>query len=153
MDEHIWRKKCWPQYFEKVLSGEKNVEVRLADFPLEEGDTIIFEEWDPVTEQYSGRKVKRSVRHVFKAHLMDFGHSPYEMKQKGHYVIELDPLGGIPCPVWQCGGMMRPVNDPRFKNDEKEGRDWKEPLLVCDNCGARYMFLRFDPRKEGEEFG
>lgn len=40
------------------------------------------------------------------------------------------------CPIWQCGGSLHPI----------ETNDWQTPLLVCDNCGGIYQFLRFDPK-------
>jgi len=57
---HI-RKKTWPEYFEKVLSGEKTAEIRLADFYVDVGDVLVLEEWDPFTEEYTGRKIEKVV--------------------------------------------------------------------------------------------
>lgn len=37
-------KKIWPEYFDEVKSGKKKIEMRIADFNLSEGDTIIFRE-------------------------------------------------------------------------------------------------------------
>ncbi|MBU0530778.1 MAG: DUF3850 domain-containing protein [Nanoarchaeota archaeon] len=34
------RKKTWPDIFQRVLEGKKNVEVRLADFEIKEGDVL-----------------------------------------------------------------------------------------------------------------
>ncbi len=41
----ITKKKSWPEIFQKVVEGRKNVELRLADFECKPGDTIILEEW------------------------------------------------------------------------------------------------------------
>jgi len=30
----IIKKKCWPEFFEKFISGERTFELRLADFGL-----------------------------------------------------------------------------------------------------------------------
>jgi len=35
-------KKVWPEYFEQILSGRKKLELRLADFEVREGDTLVF---------------------------------------------------------------------------------------------------------------
>ena len=55
----IIKKKSWPEYFEKVLSGKKKVELRLADFEIKERDTLILEEYDPKIKQYTGRTIKK----------------------------------------------------------------------------------------------
>ena len=58
-------KKIWPKYFEKILSGEKKVEVRLADFVCVEGDVLVLQEWDPATQTYTGRSIEKRVTNVF----------------------------------------------------------------------------------------
>ncbi len=65
-------KKCWPNFFEKVNSGKKNVDIRLADFDIKEGDTLILEEFDPRNNNYTGRKIVKHVKNVNKVNLMDF---------------------------------------------------------------------------------
>jgi len=61
----IIKKKTWPEYFEKLRSGEKKYDLRIADFEVSPGDTIIFEEFDPVISSYTGRKLqKRSLSWV-----------------------------------------------------------------------------------------
>jgi len=60
------KKKVWPEYFEKILSGQKNYEVRLADWECKEGDTLVLEEWDPKTKKYTGRKIEKKVSYVIK---------------------------------------------------------------------------------------
>lgn len=37
-------KKVWSEYFEKIISGKKKLELRLADFEVNEGDTLVLEE-------------------------------------------------------------------------------------------------------------
>ncbi len=39
-------KKIWPEYFEKILSGDKT--------------------WDPATKEYTGRKIEKVVTYVGK---------------------------------------------------------------------------------------
>lgn len=58
------KKKIWPSYFDAVKSGKKNFELRLNDFRVKEGDTLLLEEWDPKTEKYTGRSIKRKVTYV-----------------------------------------------------------------------------------------
>ena len=53
----IIKKKTWPEYFELVLAGKKRFDLRVADFDIEEGDTLVLEEWNPKTKEYTGRKI------------------------------------------------------------------------------------------------
>ena len=56
--------KTWPEYFEKVKSGEKNFELRKNDRHFQVGDTLILQEWDSISG-YSGRECDRVVSYVF----------------------------------------------------------------------------------------
>ncbi len=58
------RKKIWPVYFERVLSGKKNFELRLNDFDVSEGDILVLEEWDPEIKEYTGRKIEKKVKYL-----------------------------------------------------------------------------------------
>ncbi|MCL5010352.1 MAG: DUF3850 domain-containing protein [Patescibacteria group bacterium] len=40
----VIHKKVWPEYFKKIISGRKKLELRLADFEINEGDTLILAE-------------------------------------------------------------------------------------------------------------
>ena len=52
--------------FDKILSGEKTFEVRLADWKCKKGDILILREWDPKKKIYTGRKVEKRVTVVIK---------------------------------------------------------------------------------------
>lgn len=54
----------WPESYEKVLSGDKTYDIRLADWLIEQGDTIVFQEWDPDTKEYTGREMRKRVGYV-----------------------------------------------------------------------------------------
>ena len=84
----IIKKKFWPQYFDLVASGKKKFDLRLADFDVQEGDTLILEEWDPVTKQYTGRTIEKTVDFVLKFDLNSFGQAR-EIQEKGLYVIQI----------------------------------------------------------------
>ena len=81
------KKKCWPQSFQLVLEGKKNFDLRLADFDLKEGDTIVYEEWDPKTKKYSGRKLTKVVKNLRKFKATEFN-SIQDIEKYGHYAIE-----------------------------------------------------------------
>jgi len=59
-------KKTWPELFEKILSGEKTFEIRLADFKCRPGDILILREWDPKAKEYTGRVLEKEVTFVMK---------------------------------------------------------------------------------------
>jgi ASC-1-like (ASCH) protein len=82
------RKKTWPKIFEMVKSGKKKFDVRLANFSVKEGDTLILEEWDPKKKKYTGRKLKKKVKYVLKFKLDDFGQKK-EIEKRGLHVIQL----------------------------------------------------------------
>lgn len=85
----IIKKKTWPELFELVAAGKKKFDLRLADFDVQEGDTIVLEEWDPKTGQYTGRKIEKTVGYVLKFKLNDFGQEQ-AVKEKGLFAIQLE---------------------------------------------------------------
>ena len=62
----IIKKKIWPEYFEAVVSGRKKFELRLNDFEINEGDTLLLEEYNPIKKEYTGRSAEKKVGYVFK---------------------------------------------------------------------------------------
>ena len=85
----IIKKKIWPEYFELIKSGRKRVELRVADFDLTEGDTLILEEWDPKVGEYTGRKIEKRVGYVLRYPLDKFGQEDL-IKRHGLYTIQLE---------------------------------------------------------------
>ena len=85
----IIKKKIHPEYFEMVKSGKKKFELRLADFDISEGDTLILEEWNPETKEYTGKKLEKKVGYILKFNLDKFGQKK-EVEEKGLYVIQLE---------------------------------------------------------------
>lgn len=58
------RKKTWKEAFEKILSGEKTFDARLANFDCKVGDILVLEEYDPKTKKYTGRKIEKKITFV-----------------------------------------------------------------------------------------
>lgn len=83
------KKKVWPEYFQQILNGKKKFELRLADFNLQEGDTLVLEEYDPETSTYSGRKIIKKAKSILKFNPIRM-HSIEEIKKFGFYIIELE---------------------------------------------------------------
>ncbi|MFH1359389.1 MAG: DUF3850 domain-containing protein [archaeon] len=82
------KKKVWPDYFQMILNGTKKVELRLADFDLKEGDILVLEEYEPETNTYTGRKIKKKAKSIIKFNPTRM-HDLQEIRKHGFYVIEL----------------------------------------------------------------
>lgn len=85
----IIKKKILPEYFEAVLSGKKKYELRLNDFDVAEGDTLVLEEWNPATKMYTGRSVERRVTYVGRFRIDKLFWPEEEIQEKGIQIISL----------------------------------------------------------------
>jgi hypothetical protein len=83
-------KKVWREYFEKIISGKKKLELRLADFEVNEGDLLVLEEWDKDKKEYTGRKVEVVVTYVFKTKGQIF-FPPEKVEKYGFQIIQFEP--------------------------------------------------------------
>lgn len=63
--------KCWPKFWDPLRFGTKNFEVRKNDRNFKEGDPVIFEEWDPETGGYTGRRLHRVIRYILRPDEID----------------------------------------------------------------------------------
>jgi len=81
-------KKIWPKFFNEVKSGKKNFEVRLADWKCKPGDILVLEEWNPKTQKYTGRVLKKKVMYVLKTKGLKF-FSKKDIEKYGFQVISL----------------------------------------------------------------
>ena len=81
-------KKIWPEYFDKVGSGEKSFEIRLADFGCSPGDILVLEEWDPKDKKYTGRKLRRKVTYITRFNPQKFW-SQDDVERFGVYIISI----------------------------------------------------------------
>lgn len=82
-------KKTWPEYFQAIVDGKKNFELRLNDFEVSEGDTLVLEEYNPKTKQYTGRVIEKKVTYVLKTKIDQLFWSKEEIEDKGIQVISL----------------------------------------------------------------
>ena len=81
-------KKVWPPFFEKILSGEKTFELRLANWDCHKGDILVLKEWDPATKEYTGRVIEKEVGYIVKTKDLDF-FTKEEIDRYGFQVISL----------------------------------------------------------------
>ncbi len=80
------KKKVWPEYFQRILDGEKKYELRLADFDCQNGDFLILKEWDPRIQDYTGRSLEKEVTFVIKTKNLKFW-SQTEIDKYGYQII------------------------------------------------------------------
>lgn len=55
--------KTWPEYFQALKSGIKDFEVRSNDREFNIGDTVICEEYNPETKQYTGDQLTFTIKY------------------------------------------------------------------------------------------
>ena len=60
MGEHVL--KIYPKYFDDILEGNKNFEIRKNDRDFRVGDYIILREWDNI--HYSGRQIRAKISYM-----------------------------------------------------------------------------------------
>lgn len=85
----VVEKKCWPEFFWKISNGEKNCEFRLADFSLNPGDTLVLKEFDPATQKFTGRELRKKCKIVTLFNPVEM-YKPEDMKKFGCYLIEFE---------------------------------------------------------------
>ncbi len=85
----VTKKKILPRFFDDILNGKKNFEVRIADFDCKEGDTLILEEWDAETKKYTGRKIEKKIKYLLKTKEQDF-YKKEDIEKFGYAVIGFD---------------------------------------------------------------
>jgi hypothetical protein len=82
----VIEKKIWPKFFDAILRKEKTFEVRLADFEITKGDTLLLREYDPEKKEYTGREIKKEVTYLTKSKDWKFW-SKKEVEKHGYQVI------------------------------------------------------------------
>ena len=85
-------KKVWREYFEQIISGKKKLELRLADFEINEGDTLVLEEWDKDIKEYTGRKIEVIATYIIRTKNQTFW-LPEEVEKYGYQIIQFKPKG------------------------------------------------------------
>lgn len=84
----IIEKKIWPDMFE----NDRNlpVDFRCADFDLKNGDMIIYREWNPKTEEYTGRYYSRTTKRVTKHESPTRYWTQEELEKHGMHIVEFE---------------------------------------------------------------
>ena len=55
--------KTWPEFYEAIVDGRKNFEVRCDDRGFQAGDSVYLREWDP-SRGYTGRRLTARIGYV-----------------------------------------------------------------------------------------
>ncbi|HUA13152.1 MAG TPA: DUF3850 domain-containing protein [Candidatus Sulfotelmatobacter sp.] len=84
----VIEKKILSEYFDKLASGEKTYELRLADWDCQPGDTLVLNEINSATKQPTGRTIHRKVGYVGKTKDLDFW-SKEDVDKYGYQIISL----------------------------------------------------------------
>lgn len=56
--------KTWPEYFAAVAERGKSFEVRKFDRPFKVGETLLLQEWNPVSGEYTGDELERTITYI-----------------------------------------------------------------------------------------
>lgn len=86
-------KKVLPDYFQDIVDGKKNYELRLNDFEVEPGDVLVLEEWtsvDSASRRATGRVLEKVVTYVRKFKLSDLWWSRQQIEDKGIQIISFE---------------------------------------------------------------
>jgi ASC-1-like (ASCH) protein len=89
MAPRVVHKKIWREYFDEVASGRKKFELRLADFDIAEGDTLVLEEWDKGKKEYTGRKLETYVTYALKTRDVAFWPKE-EVEKYGVQILQIE---------------------------------------------------------------
>jgi ASC-1-like (ASCH) protein len=84
------KKKIWPEYFDDIKSGKKKYELRLNDFEVNEGDTLLLEEWDPKTKEYTGRSCTKKVTHIGRFKTDELFWPKEQIDEKGLQIMSIE---------------------------------------------------------------
>ncbi len=82
-------KKVLREYFEDIISGKKKFELRLADFEIHEGDTLVLEEWNADKKEYTGRKIEVVATYIIKTKDKTFW-PPDDVLRYGFQIIQFE---------------------------------------------------------------
>lgn len=57
--------KCWPQFFNEIVAGRKKHDLRRADDRnFRVGDVLVLEEYDPQSNDFTGRTLTVEVTYI-----------------------------------------------------------------------------------------
>ena len=84
----IIEKKVLPEYFTDILAGKKKFELRLGDFDIQEGDTLLLKEWNGTA--YTGRTLEKKGGYVLQFGIKNLFWPKEDIEKHGLQVIQLE---------------------------------------------------------------
>ncbi len=60
----VHKLKIWPEFFIKVKALEKLFEVRYNDRDYKQGDMVVLEEYNPVSQEYTGDFIRAEIGYM-----------------------------------------------------------------------------------------
>ena len=85
----IIKKKTRKDLFEKVKSGQKRFEVRLADFECKPGDVLLLQEQAKNSKELTGRELRCDVLFRFNTKDMEKFYTKEEIEKYGLMVLSI----------------------------------------------------------------
>ncbi len=80
------KKKVNCPFFQKILDGDKNFELRLADWQCQIGDILVLKEYDAIKKKYTGRELEKEITYLLKTKDLKFW-TEAEIKKYGYQII------------------------------------------------------------------
>lgn len=112
--------KTWPMHFKGVVGGTKRFEIRRADRPFAIDDVLLLREWDPKTQEYTGRGTRVRIASILQ------GEDLALLKvESGWCIMSIEPVYSAPmhCPCcgseWQCPRCPIPEQLSLLPGDEE----------------------------------
>ena len=60
----LHRLKTWPEVFEATAAGLKTAEFRINDRNFQVGDSLMLQEYNPETCEYTGNHITMRINHI-----------------------------------------------------------------------------------------
>lgn len=109
--------KTWPQFFQAIVDGRKNFEVRYDDRGYQAGDHVLLREYESdLVERYSGRTISARIGYVL-AH--PSGRRGEHLN--GYVVFSLLDIKVEHRPGWTMPATARPVTDQKQEQTDATG--------------------------------
>lgn len=84
--------KCHPEYYQAILDYKKRFEVRKNDRDFQVDDILFLREWDPKTEQYSGRELHTKILYILQYENIEYVCMSID---KPYYITKPVPVVGL----------------------------------------------------------
>lgn len=75
--------KTWPLFYKRIFTCQKNFEIRKDDRGFEINDRLNLKEFDPVTNEYTGRSCFRTITYILRGG--EFG------LESGYVIMSIEP--------------------------------------------------------------